>query len=148
MYAVVIPEEYSKVVARELRSTERRIQAITGLTVVAVAYQLEKGTEKYFELLVQLCNAWEIDVQDLMLKCRKKEVVARRQVAILALLRNFPDIKLQTVATMLAMKDHSTVIYNRDKAIELAEVGDSLLNEILYPVRNIVFKNTTATTTL
>lgn len=75
------------------------------------------------------CNYFSVRQEDLIGKNKKQEIVRARQICIY-LLCEMLSLPLVTVGKLMGGRDHSTVIYARDKITELVRVNDALLKDV------------------
>lgn len=68
-----------------------------------------------------VCTLLEVDVELLSAKVRKHEIVMARQYCIY-LLSITSTMSLKSIATHFGNRDHSTIIYSRDKMQDLIDI--------------------------
>ena len=69
------------------------------------------------QLYYDACAALQITPEKLIVKCRKRYLVEKRQVIAYLLVRN-TKLTLVQIAKLIGLNDHSSVIYGAAKASE------------------------------
>ena len=67
------------------------------------------------QLYYDACAALQIEPEKLIVKCRKRYLVEKRQVMAYLLVRN-TNLTLMDIAKLIGLNDHSSVIYGAFKA--------------------------------
>lgn len=110
---------------RDLEGTLNRIVAYSNLSDQDVTIDLvekilrdiapmrERGPLTPDDIIRTVCDYFDLDIEDLKGKRRKKEIVLPRRVAMF-LCRELTSLSLQSIGTVFD-KDHSTVLYSCDK---------------------------------
>lgn len=81
------------------------------------------------KLIHATCNYFSISKADLTGKNKRQEFVRARQICIY-LMCDMLALPLITVGKLMGGRDHSTVIYARDKIVELMRVNDTVLKDV------------------
>jgi len=66
-------------------------------------------------IINRTCSALNLSVDDVTSKSRIKSLVEARCISVGLIIEEHPRIKLNIIADKLGMRDHSSVIYLRDK---------------------------------
>ncbi len=77
-----------------------------------------------------VCNFYKISKADMLGKKRNKEFVEPRQVCVYLITDMLSGIPLITVGEQMGGRDHSTMVYTRDKIAEEIKVNRRLATEI------------------
>lgn len=107
----------------------------TPITVELVDEALkESAGEKEIELeaddiINRVCNFYKVSKADVLSKKKNKEIVLPRQVCAY-LIADLMSIPLETIGKALGGRDHTTVLYSRDKIAELIKMSDKLATEV------------------
>ncbi len=84
----------------------------------------EKKEEMRAEDIIScVCNFYKVDKKDVLGKKKNKEFVEPRQVCIYLLTDLMSSLPLDKVGQIMGGRDHSTVIYSRDKIAEVLKSG-------------------------
>lgn len=144
---VEVPEGVLELVAetvnsniRDLEGTLNRIIAYSNLSDKNISIDLvekilrdiapmrERGPVTPDDIIKAVCVYFNLDVEDIKGKRRKKEIVLPRRIAMF-LCRELTTLSLQSIGTVFA-KDHSTVLYSCDKLKKEAEDSADLKQAI------------------
>jgi len=114
------------------------------ITVELAAEALkESSTSAQEEIKVEdiikcVCNFYKIDKADLIGKKKNKEFVEPRQVCIY-LINDLMSLPLVTIGQEMGGRDHTTVIYARDKVSELIKTNTKIAVEV-NDIKNMILK--------
>ncbi len=94
----------------------------------------ESAGEKQEELKVEdiincICSFYKVSKSDMLGKKKNKEFVEPRQICIYVITEML-NIPLQAVGEKMGGRDHSTMVYSRDKIAELIKTDSRLATEI------------------
>ncbi len=81
------------------------------------------------DIINRVCNFYKINKADVLSKKKNKEIVLPRQVCAY-LMCELMSIPLETVGRALGGRDHSTILYSRDKVAELLKMSDKFYTEV------------------
>ena len=84
------------------------------------------------------CSYFSITEADLLGKNKRQELVRARQICTY-LMCEMLSLPLVNVGKLMGGKDHTTVIYSRDKIADLLRVNDAVLKEV-NDIKSAVFK--------
>lgn len=84
------------------------------------------------------CSYFNVKKQDIIGKKKLKQIVMARQIAIY-LIYDMMGVPLATIGSYFGGKDHTTIIYARDKIEELIK-SDNLVNSQIKDIRNMIQK--------
>ena len=84
------------------------------------------------------CSYFNVKKQDIIGKKKLKQIVMARQIAIY-LIYDMMGVPLATIGSYFGGKDHTTIIYARDKIEELIK-SDNLVNNQIKDIRNMIQK--------
>ncbi|MDE5756483.1 MAG: chromosomal replication initiator protein DnaA [Clostridia bacterium] len=84
------------------------------------------------------CSYFNVKKQDIIGKKKLKQIVMARQIAIY-LIYDMMGVPLATIGSYFGGKDHTTIIYARDKIEELIK-SDNLVNSQVKDIRNMIQK--------
>lgn len=84
------------------------------------------------------CTYYNVKKQDIVGKKKLKQLVIARQIAIY-LIYDMMGVPLATIGSYFGGKDHTTIIYARDKIEELIK-SDNLINNQVKDIRNMIQK--------
>lgn len=91
----------------------------------------EKKEEMQAEDIIScVCDFFKVSKSDILSKKKNKEFVEPRQVCIYVITDMMSSLPLQKVGEIMGGKDHSTVIYSRDKIAELMKTDKKLATQI------------------
>ncbi|MBI2035368.1 MAG: chromosomal replication initiator protein DnaA [Candidatus Liptonbacteria bacterium] len=152
-----LPDSVIDVIAAKVRKNIREIEGIVNvvlfykeqkradLTPQAVEEIIRKNTQHTPEnitpnhIVRATANFFQIPIDDLMGKCRRKEFVRPRQVAIY-LLRDMLDLSYPHIGDIVGKKDHTTAIHAYEKINkELNKNSD--LNQKIILIKDIINKS-------
>lgn len=85
-----------------------------------------------------VCNFYKISKNDLLGKKKNKELVEPRQICTY-LITELLDIPLVSVGQAMGGKDHTTVIYTRDKIASLVKTNPRIATEVS-DLKNLILK--------
>jgi chromosomal replication initiation ATPase DnaA len=71
-----------------------------------------------------ICGYFEIQRKELLKRCRKREIVYKRQIA-LYFLRVYSNLQLKIISELFAM-DHSSVLHSYSVIVDAIDIHDSL----------------------
>ena len=90
------------------------------------------------EIIKCVCDFYKISKSDLLGKKKNKEFAEPRQICMY-LINDLMSLPLSTIGQKVGGKDHSTVIYARDKISELIKTNKKLAVEI-NDIKNMILK--------
>ena len=90
------------------------------------------------QIMKIVSNFFEISINDIISRSRKKEIVEPRQVSIY-LLRDILGLSYPYIADKLGKRDHTTAIYAYDK-IKKEILKNQMLNQKIIMIRDIIDK--------
>lgn len=91
----------------------------------------EKKEEMQAEDIINcVCDFFRVSKNDILSKKKNKEFVEPRQVCIYVITDMMSSLPLQKVGEIMGGKDHSTIIYSRDKIAELMKTDKKLATQI------------------
>ena len=104
------------------------------LSLAATALQEAIGTDEPEEvtpdaIIRATCTHFSTSKDDLLGKNKRQEIVRARQVCIY-LMCEMLALPLVTVGKIMGGRDHSTIIYARDKIAELMRVNDKVAKDV------------------
>ena len=104
------------------------------LALAATALQEAIGNEEQEEVTPEAiiratCAHFSITEAELLGKNKRQELVRPRQICTY-LMCDMLSIPLKNIGAKMGGRDHTTVIYARDKVAELAELNDSVVKDI------------------
>lgn len=92
-------------------------------------------------IINEVCQLTQIDYEALVSRCRKREIVIARQLAMWLMCKH-TTLSLSAIAGLLGLKNHTTVIHGRetiddliwqnDKAGRTAKYLDAEIYQIIY----------------
>lgn len=85
-----------------------------------------------------VCNYYHIQKSDLTGKSKKKDVVVPRQICCY-LMYDLLSLPLTAIGKELGGRDHTTILYSRDKIVSMMQVSDKIAKEV-DDIKNIVLK--------
>lgn len=88
--------------------------------------QIEIETD---DIINRVCAFYKVSKADVLSKKKNKEIVLPRQVCAY-LMTELMSIPLETIGKAMGGKDHSTILYSRDKIAELIKMSDKLATEV------------------
>lgn len=89
----------------------------------------EQETKTPETIIRATCNYYSITEADLLGKNKRQELVRARQICTY-LMCELLSLPLVNVGKAMGGKDHTTVIYSRDKIADLLRVNDAVLKEV------------------
>ena len=100
----------------------------------------EIGKEEITPLSVinAVTGYYKISRQDLIGKSKKKEIVIPRQICCY-LMCELLSLPLISIGTELGGRDHTTILYSRDKVDEMCRVNDKIAKDV-DDIKNIILK--------
>lgn len=100
----------------------------------------ESGKEEITPLSVinAVTGYYKISRQDLIGKSKKKEIVIPRQICCY-LMCELLSLPLISIGTELGGRDHTTILYSRDKVDEMCRVNDKIAKNV-DDIKNIILK--------
>lgn len=108
------------------------------------ALSLSKNSENHEDALTPstiintVCNFYKISKNDLLGKKKNKELVEPRQICTY-LITELLDMPLVSVGQAMGGKDHTTVIYTRDKIASLIKTNPRIATEVS-DLKNMILK--------
>ena len=90
------------------------------------------------KILSAVCTYFKQKREDLIGKAKKADLVKARQICAF-LMCDMLSLPLVSIGNLLGGRDHTTIIYARDKMEELAKLNDRIAKEI-DDIKNIVLK--------
>lgn len=122
----------------------RLMEKEISLPLAKEALSLSGGSETHEDALTPatiinvVCNFYKISKQDLLGKKKNKEFVEPRQICTY-LMTELLDIPLVSVGQAMGGKDHTTIIYTRDKIAELIKTNAKLATDVS-DLKNLILK--------
>ena len=100
----------------------------------------ESGKEEITPLSVinAVTGYYKISRQDLIGKSKKKEIVIPRQICCY-LMCELLSLPLISIGNELGGRDHTTILYSRDKVDEMCRVNDKIAKDV-DDIKNIILK--------
>jgi chromosomal replication initiator protein len=94
----------------------------------------ESAGEKQIELetddiINRVCNFYKVNKADILSKKKNKEFVLPRQICAY-LMTELMSIPQETIGKALGGRDHSTILYSRDKVVELMKNSNKIATEV------------------
>ena len=144
---IIIPEEIIEYIAqsikqniRELEGAFNKVIASHQLNNIPLTKDFAKKTliksinirQKNItpkQIIQAVANFYEVKVNDLIKKSRRKEIAWPRQIAMY-LLREELNISFPTIGEKLGGRDHTTVMYAHEKISQEIQNSDSLRQEV------------------
>jgi len=141
-----LPEEIVELLAKKIQDNIRNLEGALNLVVNSLKYQklpptkknVEKILSKIFqpkktigfkEVLQSVAEFYDLDPNQILSRCRKKELVKPRQI-MMYLLKEELGFAYSTIAEKLGHRDHTTVIYGYQKISKEIQKNPSLEEEI------------------
>ena len=90
------------------------------------------------DVINTVCNFYKVSKSDLLGKKKNKELVEPRQICTY-LITELLNIPLVSVGQAMGGKDHTTVIYTRDKIAELIKTNQKVATEV-NDLKNLILK--------
>jgi chromosomal replication initiator protein len=125
------------IVSAQLAKKEITLDFAIGQLSELISSGKKKGVN-YKHILKAVSSFYDITLDDLILKNRKKELVRPRQVAMY-LLRSEIDFSFPGIGEKLGGRDHTTAIHAYEKISKNIEL-DPKLSEELYQIREQIYK--------
>ncbi len=85
-----------------------------------------------------VCSYYRVKQDDLVGKCKKKELVQPRQICCY-LMCELLSLPLMSIGKALGNRNHTTILYSRNKVEEIKQVNDRIAKDI-DDIKNIVLK--------
>ncbi|MGN0814300.1 MAG: chromosomal replication initiator protein DnaA [Candidatus Coproplasma sp.] len=100
----------------------------------------ESGTEEITpsSIISAVCGFYQVSKDDLVGKCKKKELVMPRQICCY-LMCELLSLPLMSIGKALGNRNHTTILYSRNKVEEMRAVNDRIAKDI-DDIKNIVLK--------
>ncbi len=118
---------------------EEPITMTLAATALEQAINVEEQEEVTPEAIIRAtCSYFSITKEDLLSRNKRQELVRARQICIY-LMCDMLTLPLVSVGKEMGGKDHSTVIYARDKVADLMRVNDKIVKDV-NDIRSIVLK--------
>ena len=89
-------------------------------------------------IIAAVTGFYGVSREDLVGKCKKKELVLPRQVCCY-LMCELLSLPLMSIGKELGNRNHTTILYSRDKVEEMMAVSDKMAKEI-DDIKNIILK--------
>ena len=101
----------------------------------------ESGKEEITpaSIINAVCGFYQVTKADLIGKCKKKELVMPRQICCY-LMCELLSLPLMSIGEELGKRNHTTILYSRNKVDELCQVNDRIAKDI-DDLKNIILKN-------
>jgi chromosomal replication initiator protein len=122
--------------ASKLREEPISIELARDALNLAVAEHEEEITPD--SILSAIASFYHIAKTDIIGKSKKKEVVIPRQVCCY-LMCELLSIPLMSIGKVLGGRDHTTILYSRDKVDEMCRVNDKIAKDV-DDIKNIILK--------
>jgi chromosomal replication initiator protein len=122
--------------ASKLREEPISIALARDALNLAVAEHEEEITPD--SILSAIASFYHISKNDIIGKSKKKEVVIPRQVCCY-LMCELLSIPLMSIGKVLGGRDHTTILYSRDKVDEMCRVNDKIAKDV-DDIKNIILK--------
>jgi len=104
-----------------------------------VVSRLKKDTPKKYDvnqILDAVCSHFNVDVEDVLGKSRKREFVLARQISMY-FLQNLAKVSVNRIGRLIGNRDHSTVAHSIDKIAEQMISDKTLAKNVKSIERNI-----------
>lgn len=100
----------------------------------------ESGKEEITpaSIINAVCGFYKVSKTDLIGKCKKKELVMPRQICCY-LMCELLSLPLMSIGEELGKRNHTTILYSRNKVDELCQVNDRIAKDI-DDIKNIILK--------
>lgn len=100
----------------------------------------ESGKEEITpsSIINAVCGFYQVTKNDLIGKCKKKELVMPRQICCY-LMCELLSLPLMSIGEELGKRNHTTILYSRNKIEELCQVNDKISKDI-DDIKNIILK--------
>ncbi len=89
-------------------------------------------------VLTAVAGYYRISKQDILGKSKKKELVIPRQICCY-LMCELLSLPLISIGKVLGGRDHTTILYSRDKVDEMCRVNDKIAKDV-DDIKNIILK--------
>ena len=89
-------------------------------------------------VVTAITGYYRISKQDLTGKSKKKEIVIPRQICCY-LMCELLSLPLISIGKVLGGRDHTTILYSRDKVDEMCRVNDKIAKDV-DDIKNIILK--------
>ena len=90
------------------------------------------------DIINRVCEFYKVNKKDILGKKKNKEFVEPRQICIY-LIYDMMSLPLDKIGQLIGGRDHSTVIYARDKISELIKMNNKLATEV-NDIKNMLLK--------
>ncbi len=152
----LVPDDVLQFIATgsgdDIRSLEGRLSKVifasklheSPITVELAKSALEEAVPEVPEeatpesVISAVTSYYKVSKTDLLGKCKKKEVVIPRQVCCY-LMCDVLSLPLISIGQYLGGRDHTTVIYSRDKVEEMMKTNDKIAKDV-DDIKNIILK--------
>ena len=153
----IVPDEVLTFLAQDsgddVRTLEGRLTKVifasklheVPITVTLAASALneavsEDGKEEITpdSIINAVCSYYNVTKGDLVGKCKKKELVQPRQICCY-LMCELLSLPLMSIGKALGNRNHTTILYSRNKVEEMCQVNDRIAKDI-DDIKNIVLK--------
>ena len=95
-----------------------------------------KIVASYKSVIEKVCDFYEIEINQITAKCRKKEIVNTRQI-IMYFLREYMDMSYSLIGKRLGNRDHTTVMHACEK-IQLKLENDAKLQQEVIQIKKLI----------
>jgi chromosomal replication initiator protein len=89
-------------------------------------------------IITSVCTFYQVSKSDLVGKCKKKELVMPRQICCY-LMCELLTLPLMSIGDELGGRNHTTILYSRNKVEEMTQVNDKIAKDI-DDIKNIILK--------
>ncbi len=155
----VVPDDVLEMLAKNsdnnVRTLEGRLNTVIfasklheepiSLSLAATAFRESTNTNAEEQedvtpeaIIRATCAHFNISEKDLLGKNKKQEIVRPRQICTY-LMCDMLSIPLKNIGLKMGRKDHTTIIYTRDKIAELIRVNDAVLKDV-NDIKSIILK--------
>ncbi|MCD8287087.1 MAG: chromosomal replication initiator protein DnaA [Clostridia bacterium] len=152
----IVPDDVLEFIATgtgdDVRSLEGRLAKVifaarlheAPITVDLAKSALEESVPEVPEeatpesVISAVCTYYKVNKTDLVGKCKKKEIVLPRQICCY-LMCEILSLPLISIGKYLGNRDHTTIIYSRDKVEEMMKTNDKIAKDV-DDIKNIVLK--------
>ena len=89
------------------------------------------------DIIDATCKCFSVKREDLIGKRKTREIVEPRQICIYVI-TELLDLPLSTIGNMFGGRDHTTIMYARDKVAQ--SLSDSRVKDNVDNIKNMVYK--------
>ncbi len=124
------------IVTFQFRNENPTLEDVINLTndIISINHQQDLNPDKILEIIADYFN---IKVEEITNKSRKKKVVKPRQIAFY-LLRSEVDMSYPEIGKFMGGRDHSTAIYAYKKIKKELKLSDDLTNQVKFIKEKLV----------